>query len=100
MLRTAFSAQLLPGSQTTYCGNVWSIVNLFGRIDVLSELDGDNAHRLSNGLTLTPDAHSKFDMLSLWFEEVPVRAAQHRWLNPANLVFPTSDKGPGQHICG
>jgi hypothetical protein len=56
---------------------VWSIVGLFGGVDVLSELDGVNVHRLSNGLTLTPDAHTMFDMLSLWFEEVPVRATNN-----------------------
>jgi hypothetical protein len=63
-------------------------------IDVLSELDGDNAHGLSNGLTLTLDAHSKFDMLLLWFEEVPVRATEFRRLTPANLPLLPSDKGP------
>jgi hypothetical protein len=51
---------------------VWSIIDGFGDIDVLAELDGANMHRLSNGLTLNVDVHLMFDNLELWFEEVPL----------------------------
>ncbi len=51
---------------------MWSIIESFGNIDVLAELDGANIHRLSNGLTLNVDVHSVFDDLKLWFEEVQV----------------------------
>ena len=51
---------------------MWSIIDGFGDIDVLAELDGANMHRLSNGLTLDVNVHLVFDNLELWFEEVPV----------------------------
>ena len=51
---------------------MWSIIEGFGNIDVLAELDGAKMHRLSNGLTLNVDVHLVFDNLKLWFEEVPV----------------------------
>ncbi|CAA7263958.1 unnamed protein product [Cyclocybe aegerita] len=46
------------------------MVNSFANISVLDELDGENLHRLSNGLTLEVDLHILFDTLKLWFEEV------------------------------
>jgi len=63
--------------QTKYSGNVWSIVNGFGSINVLAELDGNNAHRLSNGLTMVTELHHIFDNLKLWFEEIPVSKFQY-----------------------
>jgi hypothetical protein len=51
---------------------VWGIIESFGNIDVLAELDGANMRRLSNGLTLNMEIHSVFDDLELWFEEVQV----------------------------
>ena len=51
---------------------MWSIIEGFGNIDVLAELDGANMHRLSNGLTLDVNIHLVFDDLELWFEEVQV----------------------------
>ncbi|CAA7265222.1 unnamed protein product [Cyclocybe aegerita] len=57
--------------KTHYSGNVWGIVNCFGGINVLDELTGDMAHRLSNGLTMSVALHGYFDRLALWFEEVP-----------------------------
>ena len=51
---------------------MWGIIDGFGNIDVLAELDGANMHRLSNGLTLDGSIHTAFDGLNLWFEEVQV----------------------------
>ncbi|KAF8267683.1 hypothetical protein EI94DRAFT_1729918 [Lactarius quietus] len=58
-------------SKTHYASTVWAIVNSFAHINVLDELNGDMAHRLSNALTLRADVHSLFDDLRMWFEEVP-----------------------------
>ena len=46
-----------------------AIIESFGIIDVLAELDGANIHRLSNALTLDAIIHTSFDGLDLWFEE-------------------------------
>ena len=51
---------------------MWAIIESFGIIDILAELDGANIHRLSNALTLNLDVHIAFDGLKLWFEEVQV----------------------------
>ncbi len=51
---------------------MWGIIESFGNIDVLAELDGANMHRLSNGLTLDLTIHHVFDDLGLWFEKVQV----------------------------
>ena len=51
---------------------MWAIIESFGIIDVLAELDGANIHRLSNALTLDMSVHAAFNGLKLWFEEVPV----------------------------
>ena len=51
---------------------MWAIIESFGIIDVLAELDGANIHRLSNALTLDVIIHIAFDDLDLWFEEVQV----------------------------
>ena len=42
-----------------------NIISGFGSIDVLAALNGDNAHRLSNGLTLSVELHEFFDDLDL-----------------------------------
>ena len=59
-------------SSDLYSGAVWAIIESFGIIDVLAELDGANMHRLSNGLTLSVGIRCVFDDLELWFEEVQV----------------------------
>ena len=51
---------------------MWGIIDGFDNINVLTELDGANMHRLSNGLTLEVNIHTAFDGLNLWFEEVQV----------------------------
>jgi hypothetical protein len=53
---------------------VWNLIYAFGGIKVVEELDGEKAHRLSNGLTLANYVHGSFDRLDLWFEEDPVSA--------------------------
>jgi hypothetical protein len=59
---------------TKLAGNLWNLIYAVGGIEVLEELDGVNAHRLSNGLTLEINVHSLFDSLDLWFEEDLVSA--------------------------
>jgi hypothetical protein len=58
--------------QKIYAGGVWAILESFN-IDVLSELNGGNIHRLGNGLTMDMELHTMFDALELWFEHVTVR---------------------------
>jgi hypothetical protein len=57
-----------------FAGNLRNLIYAFGGIEVLEELEGDKAHRLSNGLTLEINVHSLFDSLDLWFEEDLVSA--------------------------
>ncbi|KAI9058870.1 hypothetical protein FKP32DRAFT_1597177 [Trametes sanguinea] len=54
--------------------SVWTILGRFGYRDVCEELGGatagTNLHRLENVLTLEQLAHTLFDRLDLWFEEM------------------------------
>ncbi|KAF8268184.1 hypothetical protein EI94DRAFT_1700463 [Lactarius quietus] len=56
---------------THYSNTVWTIINGFAHINILDELNGDKAHRLSNVLTLSVQVQHLFDDLLMWFEEVP-----------------------------
>ncbi|CAA7265206.1 unnamed protein product [Cyclocybe aegerita] len=57
--------------KTRYSGNIWDMVNCFGGINVLNELNGDMAHRSSNGLSMSMELRHYFDDFNMWFEEVP-----------------------------
>ncbi|KXN89770.1 hypothetical protein AN958_05310 [Leucoagaricus sp. SymC.cos] len=65
-----------------YAGNVWTIIENFRCIVVLSELDGAKIHHLGNGFTMNEELHSMFDDLSLWFEEVANNTYRVRALDP------------------
>ena len=58
--------------QKTYSGAVWAIINSFGSIDILAELNGDKIHSLENGFTMDVALHDMFDNLELWFEHTGV----------------------------
>ena len=40
----------------------------FGQISPVDELNGDKIHRLENVLTLDPSIHDWFDKLKIWLE--------------------------------
>lgn len=48
------------------------MINDFGSIDVLNDLNGDNIHNLRNGFTMIQSLHTDFDNLDLWFEKIQV----------------------------
>ncbi|KAG8833547.1 hypothetical protein FRC17_010518 [Serendipita sp. 399] len=48
----------------------WDIVSWFGNID-LEGLNGPNINRLDNIIILSQSAHSYFDNLEMWLDEVP-----------------------------
>ncbi|KJA18783.1 hypothetical protein HYPSUDRAFT_69697 [Hypholoma sublateritium FD-334 SS-4] len=53
-----------------YAGSVWSIIESFSHIDMLSELNSESIHHLQNGFTMHSQLHTLFDDLNLWFEHV------------------------------
>ena len=62
-----------PISQDTFAATATVILNYFGHGILAKELLAtDGAHNLGNLLSLTPDMHSQFDALGLWFEATEV----------------------------
>jgi hypothetical protein len=47
------------------------VLERFGQIRTIEELNGDNIHRLENILTLDPGVHDWFDQLKVWLERKP-----------------------------
>ena len=43
-------------------------VNCMGAVDVVTELNGDDVHRLGNVMTIEVGLHILFDCLGLWFK--------------------------------
>jgi hypothetical protein len=89
-------ADFSDGNKTHYAGAVWTIVNNYGHIDVLDEINGQDGNRLSNGLTLTSAVRDEFEQLCLWFEAVPVSKKLQKYpffdvllCSLSNLFFPT-----------
>ena len=67
----------------------------YAHIDVQQELDGTQIHGLYNVLTLSPEMHSFFGDLMVWFEEVPVSSMLSFMLYHA--IKPSCSEYP-QHI--
>jgi len=79
-----------------YAGNVWAIINTFRTIDILTELNGPNIHRLENGFTMAVDLHNSFDNLRLWFEHMTVNTYRLHTLDPR--LLPLQHLGPNPVI--
>lgn len=48
-----------------------AILDRFGGINSIQELNGTNIHRLENILTLDTNIHIFFDQLKLWLKKIP-----------------------------
>jgi hypothetical protein len=55
--------------QTEYASSVWAVVNRFGGIQSIQELNGAGIHQIRNVMTLGVGVHRKFDKLHIWFKE-------------------------------
>jgi hypothetical protein len=55
--------------QPKYTAGAWAIIQRFGNISVIDELNGDSINRLENIITMAADVHGLFDTLEIWFEE-------------------------------
>ncbi|KAF8327705.1 uncharacterized protein EI90DRAFT_3066603 [Cantharellus anzutake] len=65
-------------AKNDWAASVWAVMEHFGNVRVLDELNGDNIHRLENVLTLSHDIHSAFDQLKFWFEATNANANEYR----------------------
>ncbi|KIJ49955.1 hypothetical protein M422DRAFT_65849 [Sphaerobolus stellatus SS14] len=54
-----------------YAASVHAILERFGQLDTVGELNGTGAHRLQNILTLDVAVHQYFDDLELWLDREP-----------------------------
>ncbi|KAJ3509951.1 hypothetical protein NLJ89_g4944 [Agrocybe chaxingu] len=68
-----------------------AMLERFGGIDSIKELDGSNLHRLENALTLSADIHSWFSDMRIWLERRPE--------DPPNTYRPASTK-PHVYLVG
>ncbi|TFK62455.1 hypothetical protein BDN72DRAFT_777064 [Pluteus cervinus] len=84
MLTTARAAHIFDRStnedldneeKRLYAASVHTILDRFGRVDTIAELNGANVHRLENILTLSPEFHDWFDQLRFWLERDPTPTA-------------------------
>ncbi|TFK36250.1 hypothetical protein BDQ12DRAFT_610208 [Crucibulum laeve] len=63
------SRPIVDEKKKTYAATVWTIMESFGYTELQQELNGVNIYRLENVMTLSADAHDRFDRLKLWFVE-------------------------------
>lgn len=54
-----------------YAASVVAVLERFGQINVVQELNEAQVHRLENILTLSMEVHEWFDKLFLWLEKDP-----------------------------
>ncbi|KAF5387950.1 hypothetical protein D9615_000667 [Tricholomella constricta] len=54
-----------------YAASFNAVLDRFGQIKPIAELNGANIHRLENILTLSLEFHSLFDKLEIWLERNP-----------------------------
>ncbi|KAF8878978.1 hypothetical protein CPB84DRAFT_1793662 [Gymnopilus junonius] len=84
----SFDPNDLEEKKKRYVRMVWAIINTFGAIDILSELEGEKIHCLENGFTMDQDLHTYFDDLKLWFEQVPNVINTYRVCMFSNTISP------------
>ncbi|KXN86985.1 hypothetical protein AN958_09328 [Leucoagaricus sp. SymC.cos] len=77
-----FNPDDLVEKKRKYAENVWTFIENFRCIDILSELDGAKIHHLGNGFTMNEELRSMFDNLGLWFEGVANNTHQVHVLDP------------------
>lgn len=52
-----------------YATSAWAVIERFGNVSIISELNGVAIHRLENIMTMDITLHALFDKLCIWFEE-------------------------------
>ncbi|KAI0246066.1 hypothetical protein BJV78DRAFT_1135986, partial [Lactifluus subvellereus] len=57
------------GNNHNYAATVGAVLERFGQVRVVEDLNGDHIHRLENIMTLSGDLHADFNALAFWLEE-------------------------------
>lgn len=56
--------------QLQYASSIWAVLGRFGNHAHIAEaFSGDHINQLSNVMTMSHDAHDRFDRLQIWLEE-------------------------------
>lgn len=51
-----------------YAATMWAVMDRFGGVLGVDELNGADIHRLENVMTMSYTIHKLFDSLQIWFE--------------------------------
>jgi hypothetical protein len=52
-----------------YAAGAWAVIQRFGNVSVIDELNGEKINRLENIITMAMDVRDLFNQLLVWFEE-------------------------------
>lgn len=72
-IRSIACNDIIVYTQRTSAATAWNVLASFGYDSLLTELNGDGVHRLSNALTFADANHKRFDAMEVWFEKTAVR---------------------------
>ncbi|KIM73234.1 hypothetical protein PILCRDRAFT_731746 [Piloderma croceum F 1598] len=59
------------GHKHQYAASVWAVMERFGQVLGVDELNGADIHRMRNVMTMERGLHDLFDSLGIWFEATP-----------------------------
>ncbi|KAA1472924.1 hypothetical protein DENSPDRAFT_839317 [Dentipellis sp. KUC8613] len=71
ILDRSTNENLKDSAKVDYAASVHAILDRFGGINSIDELNGAKVHRLQNILTLGTSIHTSFDELDIWLEKIP-----------------------------
>ena len=54
--------------QHMHAASVWAVMERFGQVLGVEELNGPQIHRIENVMTMSVNFHLAFDSLRIWFE--------------------------------
>jgi hypothetical protein len=54
--------------QHQYASSVWAVMERFGQVLGVDELNGADIHRMENIMTMDMTLHTLFDALGIWLE--------------------------------
>ena len=54
--------------QHQYAASVWAVMERFGQVLGVDELNGADIHRMENVMTMDMTLHTLFDALGIWLE--------------------------------
>ncbi|KZV63048.1 hypothetical protein PENSPDRAFT_641421 [Peniophora sp. CONT] len=91
IITQSFNTNLTDNKKRTSAATAWNVLASFGYDSLLTELNGDGVHRLSNALTFADTNHKRFDAMEVWFEKTAIK---HRY----KIVTPMLDSQDREHF--